>query len=327
MSDTLVWGNSQDEVYEQAKDVPAFAEQVENSKAIGISWRSLIRSFTFIPGSIYENKKLLMNDPAYLSNLMALPEEEQTRLLQGNWRRATDDSALYDWDAVNAIFDNYATADYRRYITVDASRFGRDLTTILVWQGWEVIRTVVLYKTEARDIVREVEECRRYYKNIPKSRTLVDQDGVGGGTVKLGGYAGYSGGSAVFYKNEIRQRENYANLKTQCCFKAAEHVNSYDVRYTIHAENCLVIEASGSRFYTTKVKVQGRGVVDVRDLVKEDLRAFKKIYPVDSERLRINTKEEQKIYLGGRSPDFGDHFHMRAWFDLSPQAVGVKIHS
>jgi hypothetical protein len=327
LADNIVWGNSADEVYEQVREIPAFREQQQNAENIGIHWQSLIRSLTFIPGSIYQNKKLLTKDPAYLSNLMSLPEEEQKRLLLGNWRRSIDDTDLYYWDAVNSIFSNYATLDPRRFITVDASRFGRDLTTILVWQGWEVIRTVIAYKTEARDIVREIEDCRRYYKNIPKSRVLVDQDGVGGGTVKLGGYIGYSGGAAPIALQEIGHRENYANLKTQCCFKAAEYVNGFVMRYSITSENCIVVEPTGNRFYSTKVKVQGKGITDVRDLIKNDLRAFKKIYPVDSEKIKINTKEEQKIYLGGRSPDFGDHFHMRAYFDLMPKPAVVKIYN
>lgn len=48
------------------------------------------RSVTFIPSSVYDNKKLLEKDPSYLANLQSLPEVERLRLLGdpkrgGNW--------------------------------------------------------------------------------------------------------------------------------------------------------------------------------------------------------------------------------------------------
>jgi len=48
--------------------------------------KSMPKSFTFIPSSVYDNKILLETDPEYLANLMALPRIERERLLGGNWR-------------------------------------------------------------------------------------------------------------------------------------------------------------------------------------------------------------------------------------------------
>lgn len=45
----------------------------------------LPKSVTFICSSIYDNKILLEKDPAYLSNLRALPRVEKEQLLMGNW--------------------------------------------------------------------------------------------------------------------------------------------------------------------------------------------------------------------------------------------------
>lgn len=44
------------------------------------------KSVTFIPASVYDNRKLLSTDPGYLSNLAALPLVERERLLKGNWK-------------------------------------------------------------------------------------------------------------------------------------------------------------------------------------------------------------------------------------------------
>jgi len=48
--------------------------------------KSLPKSLTFIPASIYDNKILLEQDPGYLANLMALPLVERERLAHGNWK-------------------------------------------------------------------------------------------------------------------------------------------------------------------------------------------------------------------------------------------------
>jgi len=43
------------------------------------------KSFTFIAGSVFDNKILLDKDPGYLANLQALPRVDRERLLGGNW--------------------------------------------------------------------------------------------------------------------------------------------------------------------------------------------------------------------------------------------------
>lgn len=69
--DNLYWGNSAEELKQK------FGDKV------------LPTSVTFIPSTVYDNKKLLEKDPHYLSRLMALPKVERLRLLGdargGNW--------------------------------------------------------------------------------------------------------------------------------------------------------------------------------------------------------------------------------------------------
>lgn len=52
----------------------------------GIAPRDLIKSLSFIPSTVYDNKILLQNDPGYLGRLMNLPLVERERLLGGNWK-------------------------------------------------------------------------------------------------------------------------------------------------------------------------------------------------------------------------------------------------
>jgi predicted phage terminase large subunit-like protein len=45
-----------------------------------------VKTFTFIPATIEDNKILLESDPSYMSNLRSLSEIEKQRLLYGNWK-------------------------------------------------------------------------------------------------------------------------------------------------------------------------------------------------------------------------------------------------
>ena len=67
VNDEMIWQDTPEELIEQ------YGEEVEP------------KSVTFIPASIYDNKILMQKDPAYLSNLKALPLVEREQLLGGNW--------------------------------------------------------------------------------------------------------------------------------------------------------------------------------------------------------------------------------------------------
>jgi predicted phage terminase large subunit-like protein len=65
--DTLHWGDTRQELVDQ------FGSDAEP------------KSVTFIPAKVSDNKLLLQKDPAYVSNLKALPLVDRERLLHGNW--------------------------------------------------------------------------------------------------------------------------------------------------------------------------------------------------------------------------------------------------
>jgi predicted phage terminase large subunit-like protein len=70
LNDQLIWGNSREEVCDQVPSL--LADQV--------------KSLTFIPGRLEENRILERIDPSYRGNLMAMSRVERARLLDGNWK-------------------------------------------------------------------------------------------------------------------------------------------------------------------------------------------------------------------------------------------------
>lgn len=300
----IIWGDTKQEVILQCQYL---FENLKDSNP-----EDLIKSFTFIPGSIYDNKKLLQIDPSYLANLLAQDESEKQRLLYGNWKIRQDNTSLFNFDAINDVFSNFTGEGKVRYITCDAARFGRDLCVILVWKGWEVIGIEVIKKSDVHDIVNALEENRKRFQ-VPKSQCLIDQDGVGASTVKMGGYKGFSGGDTP--KLVKGAKEFYKNLKTQCYYHLAiDKVNQRDIKINVTNENCIV-----DGVYTTKIKL-GAKIFDIKELIRDDLRAIKRAKVDEEGKFQINTKEEQKVILG-RSPDFGDSLMMRYLFEFLPKDI------
>ncbi|HMR20076.1 MAG TPA: hypothetical protein PKA53_12315, partial [Sphingobacterium sp.] len=279
-----------------------------------VNKEDLIKSVTFIPGSVYENKELLKNDPGYLGNLMALPADEQAKLLEGNWKIRTNGNDLFLHDAIKSIFSNFITDTKFRCITCDPARFGRDFTVLFVWEGWKAVRIIVMLSTDEQDTVNAIEAQRKQF-GIPKHKVLVDQDGVGGGVVALGGYKGFQGGTAAAMDPDTGIKEFYFNLKTQCYYRAADVGNVGLAQVVATNETVIIVDRSGMEHRSMKFKHKGKEVTIV-DYITNDLRAIKKKDKDSEGKKRINSKEEQKAILK-RSPDFGDNFCMRAWFDLN----------
>ena len=120
-----------------------------------------------------------------------------------------------------------------------------------------------------------IEQERERY-GIVKGKVIVDQDGVGGGVVKLGRYIGFSGGNPPLNDPGTKIKENYKNLKTQLYYRYSEKVNNDEVSMCLSNENVVV-----DGYFGVKIKLNGK-MYDIRDLIKQDHRAIKK-KDIDSE--------------------------------------------
>lgn len=326
LSGIIIWGDSKAEVFELIKDNPAFVLQAEKVKKIGLNPLSLIRSFTFIPGDIYSNAELLSIDPGYLGNLMALPEEQQKQLLSGNWKISQDGLAICNYNMLVHIFDNFPDNSERplKCITCDAARYGRDLCVIFVWRGWEVIHIVVFIKSDINDIKDMIEKLRRKY-NVQKFNVMVDQDGVGGGVVKMGDYQGFHALDKAKRDPATGTLENYKNFKTQCAYRFCElRVNVGQVLINVTSENCEVYDNGTIQThnpYTMVIKMNGK-MTNIRTLILEDLKSIKRADPDAERKIQMIDKEAQKILLK-RSPDFGDNCIMREALELTARDGGL----
>jgi hypothetical protein len=318
----IIWADSKAEIIAH---VPTL---IDIAAAQGVKADDLIKSVTFIPGNISENKILLKTNPEYLSNLMSLDADERARLLDGNWKINLDARMIAEWQAVERVFDNYPEPKGGKYITCDAARFGRDFMVIMVWSGWEVIWICVMRQSDSFDITKKIEALRIKFF-IPKNRVIVDQDGVGRNTVKIGQYLGFQGNTTPrIDRSETGRRQmdkvEYKHFKAQCVYRFLQlRVNQGMVRINVSSDTCEI-----DHVMTTKIKV-GQLVVDIRTLIKDDLRSYRRLDDPEStdeiKKKATEPKELQKVLLNGRSPDFGDTLFMREAFELTPARKGVQV--
>jgi phage terminase large subunit len=259
-----------------------------------------------ISGSIREDRAYVAALPTdnpylpenYLESLKGLDENSRQRLLYGNWEYDDDPSSLISYDKIIDCFSNdFDSICGDSYITVDVARFGNDRSVIGVWDGWRVRFTWFSGKAvnELAGIIRDYQQRH----NIPNSRTIADEDGVGGGVVDILGCKGFVNNSRPLPNPITHEDENFANLKSQCYFKLAERIN----------KSGLYIDCKD---------------VEIKKLIIQELEQVKQHNMDKDGKKQVLPKDKVKEIIG-RSPDFSDTLMMREWFELSPKMEWVGI--
>lgn len=247
----------------------------------------------FIQALPQDNKRL---PDGYVENLnRTLSSKDRSRLLFGNWEYEDDPSALMDYDSIVSIFTNsHVQPTGKRYMSVDVARFGDDKTIIRVWDGLVVIKTVRLEKKSTAQVAVECKRLAIEFK-VPPSNTIIDEDGIGGGVID--NYPGTKGFIANSKPTFTKPGEKYDNLKSQCAYKLAEKVKNKEI-------------------YEKETDP------DQRERLIEDLEQIKE-KDTDSDGKRgIISKDKVKEVLG-RSPDDGDTYIMRMFFEAKP--IGLRV--
>ena len=285
--DEYMWGNTKQEVI--AKCQNTINELMEADPEINPE--NLIKSVTFIPGDIYGNKELLRKDPAYLANLLAQSEDDQLRLLKGNWKIKIGGDDLINFTKLRDTFGNEFIKGGTKYITADIALKGSDLLVIGVWDGFRLIDIFIEPIAKGDKVIETIKYAAKKY-SVPQSRIVYDDDGAGSfidGFIK-NAKAFKNGGKAL-------RGENYKNLKSQCYFKMADRINNDG--YSI-ADNVL------------KKVVNGK---TVEQWLLDERRAIKRDKPDDDGKLSVLPKEKMKDIIK-HSPDFMDMWMMREYFEL-----------
>lgn len=297
--DDYVWGGTKQEVIE--KSWSFIESQVLKAK---VNPEVFVKSITFISGSIYENEALLNANPEYLGNLISQDDETRSQLLDGNWKVKISDVDIYQYyDFLGAFENKYIVQLPGKFITADIALEGSNKLVFGYWNGRTLEDIEVWPKTDGEQVVKKLSEFAARHK-VPNNKICYDADGVGG---YVGGYIKgsipFNGGlPAKEIKDPVSKkmiRENYKNLKTQCYYRSGKCISLGETQFSEYVSN---------KMYDDKMTVRQRFMYERK--------AIKRYKNDEDGKLRILPKDEQKIILGGESPDLMDMLMMREMFDL-----------
>ena len=246
----------------------------------------------YVPASVYDNPFISEH---YIDNLKKLDTKNRERLLNGNWEYDDDPTKLFDYDRIIDLFTLEAERG-EKYCVVDQSGFGRDSCMVTIWAGLFITEFL---KFDEGLSVEQLDKILTERK-IPRSHCIVDEIGVGFGLKKgMPEIVGFVANATPLKKKKETEDEqgihNYKNLRSQCWFELANHVNS------------------------GMIGIYRKLPIDIKDLLVEDLEVMKQMDGDKDAPLRVISKKELKDTGAlNRSTDAGDVLMMRMYFEINP---------
>ncbi|MCA0235466.1 MAG: terminase family protein [Bacteroidetes bacterium] len=279
-NEVMYWGNSIEDV------MAALPEEVKS-----ICRSALVKSITFIPGTLDDNQILNEKDPGYEGNLFAQDKKHGRRLRRGCWYDAEGENELFRYEDLYDMFRNKFVPSGEAYQTADIAMEGADMFRVGSWSGLRLEKIESWEKSDGKMIWENMERSAQEFKVYGK-HIAFDTNGVGN---FLKGFFR----TAFDFRSQSVPLEvdglklNYANLRTQCAFKLSEMV----------AQHKLYIACENER---------------VQQLIIEEFEAHKKTGQNAAGKLTITPKEEVKAQIR-RSPDYFDMILMRMVFEIQPR--------
>ena len=232
---------------------------------------------------------------SYIENLEQLDETSRQRLLLGNWEWDDDKATLISYDAIMDYWNGqHIERGDKKYLTIDVARKGKDKTVFRVWEGWVCTQRFEMGISKVNEVVDKAKQIQATY-GILNTRTIADEDGVGGGVVDYLRCEGFINNSKpkIEEVGDYMMVTNYANLKSQCSILMAKKIEAREV-----TEICED--------------------TDIIDIVSEEMQQVK-LKDIDKDgKLAVLTKDKIKENIG-RSTDDWDSIFMRMWFELEQE--------
>ena len=232
---------------------------------------------------------------SYLESLRELDEVSKQRLYYGNWEYDDDKATLISYNAIMDYWNGqHIQPEGNKYLTIDVARKGKDKTVFRVWHGWVVIERHEIASGPLTQVVDKAKELQKTHA-ITNTRTLADEDGVGGGVVDFLGCQGFVNNARPEKEiiGDMYMLPNYSNLKSQCSVRMAKRIQAGEVVEICNDQTLIdIVSEEMEQVKLKDVDKDGKTAIIGKDKVKE---------------------------LIGRSPDDWDSIMMREYFELQPE--------
>jgi len=291
----VVWGDSREEVYEKCRADIEAAWKPEYAE-FGDPQQLFIKSATFVPAKLTDNKALMLSDPAYLANLFNQDEETRARFLDGNWKYKSAGTDIIKIEHMERFYDNAEqTDDGVRRISCDAAFDGGDNCVFWLWEGNHILDIAVCQK----DAKKTVEYTKALLERWRVREENFAYDLIGVGQVFKGFFP-----KAIPFNAKEAVREEYKgmfyNIKAQSFQLFADHIK--DGTYSISPD--LLERRFSGRNYKNKT---------LREILNEERRVIR-FREDDPTRVIDKIKGMKRIIH--RSPDFIEGAAIREIFNI-----------
>lgn len=312
--DSIYWGDTPEEVYEQCKEVMDSVWTPE-MEALGYDKaRTLCKSVTFIKAGLTENLKLLESDPTYLANLAGQDEEQRMRDLSGNWNfKNTGDDMIKMQDLEDVYNNAYQIHEKDEdFASADIAFTGGDNLVMWHWRGFHIMDLFVC-RTDSRAAASMIAEKLNEW-GVPEENFTYDLNGIGqylkGFFPNAVPFNNMAAPIAQSAKDEKGIKSLYANLKSQCAYILYLKIKNKEISFSA---DLLDRKYSGNGFEK----------VPLRQVLMKERKCFRRSESSDDRGFALIKKSEMKKWVG-HSPDFWESLLYRMIFEVSKRHKKVK---
>lgn len=297
----IIWGDTKDEVIRKAGVVVT-----KEMAAAGIVPENLVKSFTFIPGNLMDNRILThAMKGGNVANLYQLGEAERNKLMNGYWGEMEEGEAQVTRRQIKDLFSNPWNGDSTMRLSIDIGD-GGDASRCWVFKGNLCINIETTYTSDAPEKVAWIKSLKQKY-NVRVSDICVDATG-GGNYVDdyLKGVVGLVMNTTPIKEYDedgnLLKFEQYVCLRDQLMGKLCAMIASQSVGISIDPDTEFEHGKKGAKKST---------ILDIMIDQSECLKRLRK----DNGKYYFVSKMEFKRSRG-ESPDDLDCFHMFMVFFL-----------
>mgnify|MGYP003181473449 CR=1 FL=1 len=306
--DSIYWGSTPEEVYEQCKDI---IDNLWNDsyEALGFDKITMfVKSVAFVRARLEDNIKLISSDPNYSANLAQQGQEQRERDFLGNWNFKNTGDDLIKMSDMETFFNAPQQTDKRiRYVSADIAFEGGDFCVMWLWEDFHIKDLFVMRKDSAsteETFMAKLEEW-----GVREENVIYDYWGVG---QALSGHIKRATKFTGTEKPKEPFDKSYKNVKSHCAEKLAHYIQ--DGKISIEPR-LLDLKFSGK-----KGKYQN---TPLRQILMKERKCIRHKENSSIGGFELVNKEGM-IKAVGYSPDFFESLIYRMYFETNKKHAKPK---
>lgn len=287
----IIWGNSREEVYLQAKDI-IDKYMTPELRRYGKPEDIFVKSVSFVEAKLYDNIQLLRSDPSYIANLAGQSEEQRMMDLGGCWKPRIISNEMLKREHLEQLFNNaFQYDDNVRRASCDVAFDGGDMLVMWLFIG-KHIQDIFTCQVDSKTTVSMVNAKLKEW-NVLQENFTYDLNGIG----QI--FKGFFPDAKPFNNMAAPLPEYkylYRNLKSQAAYMFVMQVKNHE--WSINPD--LLERKFSAKKYTDK-KLTDILMMERKSIIKDEKQS--------SRGFSIIPKEVMKKIVGN-SPDFIEALYM-----------------